>query len=432
MNDPSLAQYLAVTGTLPKLDQLAAQTVKIGFLAPLSGPVESWGLPGLQGATLWAERLNAEGGLLVGKQRHPVEIISYDTLDDPERTARGAQMLVDQERVCLIMTLGGTSLRAVQPFLNARKVLTSTLLPSDLSPDTPYLIAPSETHPVYVVTGVQYLCKTQRPKSVALCAQRDAMGMPSLATYRAAFKAEDVTLAAEVIYDPNGSEAEAERIVGEMMAADPDVLCWCTSYPSMVHALTEAAFKAGFTGAILSCTADGYQQLVDKTSRDFMEGFTFQFPDFDDPALADRAFFQQPRNFYNDYIQRFPDSWSAVSWEYAAILDLWRAAVQRASTVSPMSVLAAMKMGGQATHAFGTAQWWGREVFGIDNALVGDWPVVQIRKGKAQIMRFASVIAWLEEHEALLKAEMRELGQLWQQRTADPGPVMSRRVTGGL
>lgn len=432
MRDPSLAQYLAVTGILPKLDQLAVQTVKIGFLAPLSGPVESWGLPGLQGATLWAERLNAEGGLLVGRQRHPVEIISYDTLDDPERSASGAQMLVDQENVCFLMTLGGSSLRAVQPYLNARKVLTSTLLPSDLSPDTPYLIAPSETHPLYVVTGVQYLCKTQKPKSVALCAQKDAMGMPSLATYRAAFRAEGVKLAHEVTYTPSGAEVEADRIVAEMMAADPDVLCWCTSYPSMVHALTVAAYKADFKGMILSCTADGYQQLVEKTSKQFMEGFTFQFPDFDDPALVDRAFFQKPRSFFDEYNERFPNSWSAVSWEYAATLDLWRTAVQRASTVSPMSVLAAMKMGGVATHAFGKAHWWGRDVFGIDNALVGDWPVVQVRNGKARIMRYASVIDWLNDHEELLKVEMRELGQLWQQRTADRSPMISREVSSSL
>ena len=306
------------------------------------------------------------------------------------------------------------------------------MLPSDLSPDTPYLIAPSETHPLYVVTGVQYLCKTQKPKSVALCAQKDAMGMPSLATYRAAFRAEGVKLAHEVTYTPSGAEVEADRIVAEMMAADPDVLCWCTSYPSMVHALTVAAYKADFKGMILSCTADGYQQLVEKTSKQFMEGFTFQFPDFDDPALVDRAFFQKPRSFFDEYNERFPNSWSAVSWEYAATLDLWRTAVQRASTVSPMSVLAAMKMGGVATHAFGKAHWWGRDVFGIDNALVGDWPVVQVRNGKARIMRYASVIDWLNDHEELLKVEMRELGQLWQQRTADRSPMISREVSSSL
>jgi branched-chain amino acid transport system substrate-binding protein len=30
-----------------------ANTVNIGFLAPLSGPVESWGLPGLHGCRIW-------------------------------------------------------------------------------------------------------------------------------------------------------------------------------------------------------------------------------------------------------------------------------------------------------------------------------------------------------------------------------------------
>ena len=37
------------------------------------------------------------------------------------------------------------------------------------------------------------------------------------------------------------------------------------------------------------------------------------------------------------------------------------------------SVLAMMKVGGVGNHAFGEAAWWGRELFGIDNALVKRW-----------------------------------------------------------
>ena len=414
MNSPSLAQYLAVAGALPKLDQLAQQSVKIGLLAPLSGPVENWGLPGLHGCTLWAEQLNADGGLRVGKIRLPVKLVSYDTEDQPDRALSGAQKLVDEDRVSFLMTLGGTPLQHIQPYLNTRKILTSTLLPSDLSPDSPYLIAPSETHPLYVVTGADYLCTTDRPRSVALCAQDDAMGLPSLAAYRAAFRAQEVEIGAQVIYAPD--EQDADAILAKMMAANPDILCWCTSYPHMVHALTKAAYHAGFKGRILSCTANNYERLVRDTSVEFMEGFTFQLPDFDDPALNEQAAFEKPHQFFQAYNARFPGTWSAVSWEYAAILDLWKNAVQRPSSVSPMSVLAAMKMGGGATHAFGKARWWGRALFGIDNALVGDWPVVQIHAGRAQIMRFASVVDWLEAHEAILKEEMEALDQLWHQR----------------
>jgi branched-chain amino acid transport system substrate-binding protein len=223
---------------------------------------------------------------------------------------------------------------------------------------------------------------------------------------------------------------DVARIVQPMLACNPDILCWCTSYTPMVHAMTEYAYAQGFKGQILSCTLDQYDVLTARTSAEFMEGLVFQFPDFDDPALREKAFFfNQPKRFYQEYTTRFPNSWSAVSWEYAAILDIWHAAVEKADTVRPMSVLAAMKQLGHVTHAFGPAEWWGQDVFGIDNALVGDWPVVTMQDGKARIVEFGSVPKWLAAHGDLLKAEMQDLGQMWDQRLerARQGPALGAR-----
>ena len=184
-----------------------------------------------------------------------------------------------------------------------------------------------------------------------------------------------------------------------------------------VHALTLEAHAQGFKGQIISCTADNYQALVERTGKAFMEGFIFQFPDFDDPRLNDPGVnFNRPNEFYEEYNERFPGTWSAVSWEYVSILGLWRSAIELAGTVEPVSVLAAMKSGGRGAHAFGQAEWWGRELFGIDNALVGDWPVVVIRNGKARIAEFRSTIDWCKKHGDLLERHMRELGQMWDQR----------------
>jgi branched-chain amino acid transport system substrate-binding protein len=55
-------------------------------------------------------------------------------------------------------------------------------------------------------------------------------------------------------------------------------------------------------------------------------------------------------------------------------------------------------------------------MFGLDHTLIGDWPVVQIQGGKARIVDFGSIPDWLARHEALLRAEMAALGQLWHQR----------------
>ncbi|MGR3571561.1 ABC transporter substrate-binding protein [Brevirhabdus sp.] len=421
MSSSSFAHRLAIRGALPRLTVGVADTISIGFLGPLSGPVESWGLPGLNGCRIWADGINRAGGLLMGGRRHPLKLVPYDCGYDPQRAVKGARDLVQDHEVKLLLMLGGDTLAPVQDYLTDRKVLTSTLLPSDLSPDTPYLIAPSELHPIYNVTGVDWLGRmAPRLRRVAMCSQTDALGLPSLATYRAAFGAAGCAVVKEIQYDPKA--ADAVEIVAAMMAEGPDVLCWCTSYTPMVHALTEAAHAAGFGGQIISCTLDSYDRLVARTSVAFMEGTIFQFPDFDDPALAEKAFFfNRPKAFFDEYNRRFPDSWSAVSWEYAAILDIWHSAVERAGAVHPVSVLAAMKHSGQVMHAFGPARWWGEDIFGINNALVGDWPVVTIREGKARIAEFGSIPDWLARHGPLLKREMADLGQMWDQRQRGTG-----------
>lgn len=416
MSGPSLALSLAVRGQLRRFDVGMPDPVRVGFLAPLSGPAQSWGLPGLMGCRIWTDWINERGGLFVGGRRHPVDLVDYDCGFDPDRAAQGARELVQDRGVSILLMLGGDTFRAAASYLTDRKILTTTLLPSDLSPDTPYLIAPTEIHPLYTVTAVDWLAGS-RPEltRVALCSQIDALGLPSLATYRAAFRAAGRQIVKEVRYRPE--ETAADEIVGAMLAEAPDILCWCTSYEPMVHALTEAAHLAGFRGQIVSCTADNYPRMVARTSQRFMEGFLFQFPDFDDPVLRERPFFfNRPAAFYDEYNRRFQGAWTAVSWEYVAALDLWQAAVEDAGTVAPVSVLAAMKRAGRTETVFGDAEWMGQDLFGIDNALVGDWPVVRIEGAKARIVGFGSIPDWLARHGALLRAEWEALGQMWYQR----------------
>ncbi|QUS37144.1 ABC transporter substrate-binding protein [Falsirhodobacter algicola] len=425
MSSSSFAQRLAVNGSLPRLGGQNRAPVRIGFLTPLTGPEEYWGRPGLDGCRLWADEINAAGGMMVSGRRQRVEIVAFDSAVSPQATQAAARDMVENLRARLILTLGGDSFAPALPYLMERRALVATLLPSDLSPDTPYLIAPAEAHPLFNVTGVDWLARN-RPaaRRVALCAQTDSLGLPSLAVYRAAFEAAERAMVREVRYDPGSRDAAG--IVAAMLADDPDVLCWCSSAPPMMQALTEAAFAQGFRGEILACTADDYPRLIARTSGDFMSRCTFQFPDFDDPSLTETAFFfRRPKAFFDAYNRRFPGAWTAVSWEYASILDLWHSAVEIADTLAPVSVLAAMKRGREMPHAFGPARWWGEEIYGIDNALVGDWPVVRIIDGRARIVEFGSVLDWLGRNGPLLAQHLGALGQLWHQRRAGR-PAISR------
>ena len=407
----------ALSLAMPRLGINSKKYIKVGCLGPLSGKLKSWAAPGYHGSLLWAERVNADGGIKVGDRRYLVEIVPFDTEFSGERAIEGARKLVLEDGVKFLTMLGGNDFtRPVRDFINKHRILVTTLLPSDLSPDAPTLIAPSEVHPIYNVTGVDWL-KRNHPhiKTAAMCAQDDAHGLPSIATYRAAFEAAGIELVADHLFPVEPTDFSG--IVDKLLEPRPDLLCWDTAYEPFVHALTLEAYKRKFDGWLLSCTCDNYPELLAKTSNEFMERFVFQFPDFDDPLLNDPSVnFVDPNRFYDDFCTRFPGTWSAVSWDYASSLALWKSAVERARTFETMTVLAMMKVGGDGKHAFGDAIWWGRELFGIDNALVGKWPVVTIRDGHARIVEFGSVTAWWWKHSSLLIKHMRALNLMWDQR----------------
>ena len=106
------------------------------------------------------------------------------------------------------------------------------------------------------------VARANRPelKTVALCAQKDALGLPSLATYRAAFEAAGIGIVKEILYP--GAPHDPDAMVDVLLDANPDILCWDTAYEPFVHALTEAAYRRGFAGQILSCTCDNYPALI--------------------------------------------------------------------------------------------------------------------------------------------------------------------------
>lgn len=406
-----------MSAAMPRMGLGASKIIKVGFLAPLSGNVSAWGEPGLNGCLIWADWINSLGGMKVGRELYKVEIVPYDNEYDSDKTLLGLRKLIIEDDVQFIMMLGGDTLvPAIQEVINRRKMLVSTLLPSDLSPNTPYIIAPCEVHPIYNVTAVEWLKETfPELKTVAMCAQNDALGMPSVATYRAAFEVADIDVVREIFFPV--TTVDFKSIIEDMLSTNPDILCWDTAYEPFVHALTKEAYRQGFKGQMLSCTCDNYQQLIDETSKEFMEGFVFQFPDFDDPALNDsRVNLTDPNEFFEEFNRRYPGMWTAVSWEYVSILELWKEAVVRAGTFEPLSALAAMKAGGGTKNAFGEARWWGKELFGIDNALVGDWPVVVIRDGKARIVAFKSITSWWDKNGVVLVKHMRDLGQMWDQK----------------
>ena len=136
---------------------LPIPVLTIGMNVPKTGDYAPWGLPGFYGCEIMAKQLNEAGGVEIGGTTYDIAIASYDHAYDTEKAVQGFKKLVLEDEASMVMMLGGSTVAAVLPWATRRKVLTTTLLPSDITPESEYLFATCESHPLYNVTGVQWL-----------------------------------------------------------------------------------------------------------------------------------------------------------------------------------------------------------------------------------------------------------------------------------
>lgn len=399
----------AVTASTFPLSAFSAnKQLTVGMNVPLTGDLAPWGLPGLYGCEIIADRVNSAGGVEIAGTTYDINIASYDHGYDTEKALQGIKKLVLEDDAKMVMMLGGATVGAILPWATRKKVLTTTLLPSDITPDSEYLVATCESHPLYNVTGVVWLAENfPEAKTAAIVTNNDAeYGLQSAATYKAAFEVAGI----EVI-DTNlhGFDVtDFAPIVSSVLAKKPDIFCMATSF--YVTPIMEQLYHQGYEGKIISCTLDYYQEIIAKTSVDFVNGTIFQFPDFDDPMLMSEGIsFPDPAGFDAAFRKDHPNDWSAVAWEYPVILMNWLENAQAVGSVESVDVAPAM-LANKQQFVFGGGDWWGSQLWGLDNTLIGRWPVVVVTDGKARIQEYGDVAGWLAQNNDVLIKHMKEMG----------------------
>ena len=94
------------------------QEIKIGNIAPYSGPASAYGIIGRTAAAFF-RKVNDEGGINGRK----ITFISYDDAFSPPKAVEQARKLVESDEVLMVyQSVGTPSNAAIQKFLNARKV----------------------------------------------------------------------------------------------------------------------------------------------------------------------------------------------------------------------------------------------------------------------------------------------------------------------
>jgi len=239
------------------------KVIKIGMFSPMSGPAMAYGFDVINGARMWYDKINREGGIYGRK----IEVVLEDDRCNANDLVAAVKKLTEQDHVFLLN--GGSCSVAV---MGAREYVERARIPllmlnasgdGALYPPSPYLYGAFSISQ-HAVGGsmVQFAAEHLKAKKIGYINNDDAYGEWNLESAKAQVKRfSGVDIQVQSV-SPNITDVTAPLL--KIKAANPDVLL-LTAYARPVGLIVKRAFELGFNKPIvlaINSTAD-LKQLVD-------------------------------------------------------------------------------------------------------------------------------------------------------------------------
>jgi len=411
------------------------ETINIGFLAALSGPDAGWGLPGVTGNTIWIEAVNKTGGLLVGGKRYPLKMYKFDDEANASKALQGARQLVLEHDVKFINAIGGDPANATAPFLTKHKVIYASLVPTDMHPDRPYVVAGGDVTPqcnMFNALMAKMVLPSEkelgRPLRYALTTQDDIMSRQVGAWEVGAA----IAMGFEISYEKYFSvdTTDFAPIVTAIMATKPDVISLCEAWPEYQTLLWEQLYLQGFKGVVVQNYADWETNLTKippeyPAARHAIDSF----PLMDDPWWGASSWQASFTRLWNakygpgaseDVHRRM----TGIDWDHVVWLIPWCIGAQVAGEKTPGkwpsndAILAALREMSSFPTILGPGHMSGMEMFGIQNMIEQPVPMnmFDLKAKDKRIVAHMNFEPWFRAIKPIVMKAVKDRGQYYTQR----------------
>jgi len=173
---------------------LAEEAFKIGVITELSGDLATGGNITKRGYDLWAQEVNAKGGIDIKGKKYPVKLIYADAQSNPAAGAAAAERLITQEKVDFILGpySSGVTL-AVAPVVDKYKIpMITGSAESPLIWKNKFLYTFGTIPPINFTgaTSIKTLLDLKpTPKTIAIIGSNDAFSKATAEAYKSAAEA---------------------------------------------------------------------------------------------------------------------------------------------------------------------------------------------------------------------------------------------------
>jgi branched-chain amino acid transport system substrate-binding protein len=229
----------------------AADTIKIGFPIPLSGPVAVYGQPVLQGAQLAVSEINAKGGVLGRK----LELLVRDSKANADEAVRVSRELIIKDGVdFLVGTVTSAEAPAVSTVAKENKIVflapvAETTRLTDPQNIHPYVFRTNSNTDVEGLASAIMMARWKDVKTVATIGPDYAYGRDLIAAFVANLKKLRPDIKIVDQQWPKLGEPDFTSFITAQMSKKPDAVD-CVLFAGDFITFTKEATPLGYFKAI--------------------------------------------------------------------------------------------------------------------------------------------------------------------------------------
>jgi len=199
---------------------MAQETVKIGWLSSLTGPLSSSAIAENQGVLFAVDEINKAGGIL----GHPVELLTRDTAGDPVKALNLAQQLVFADKAQFIIgpVNSGESLATVPALAKAGvpNIVIGALDELINPAKYPLAFRTINTNSQWILAATNYAVEVLKRRKVAIIGDTSGYGTSSAKSAAALLTKLGITPVYSVLVDPNKTDLTDEMTKAQAAGAD--------------------------------------------------------------------------------------------------------------------------------------------------------------------------------------------------------------------
>jgi branched-chain amino acid transport system substrate-binding protein len=365
----------------------ATETLKIGLIEPMSGPISVVGLAFKRGYELYADKVNAEGGLQVGDKKYKLEIVSEDGKGSPEASGTAAKKLVLQDGITFVAgeilepasdAIYQVTSTAPNPTMHILSWVNVPFTPSDVSAKKPLqvrlAISPQDTN----LPDMDYLVKTY-PSAKKIAIVYPNIGYdPLIADVTALAKERGLEVVGSFPWE--FGTTDFVPVYSKALATKPDVIVALVS--AQADAQLRAARDLGYKGVFISTSPLAPEFFVKTAGAAnctdvIVNGMDMTHPTPEMATVRD-ASMKKYNEFESDELVGYDQVWTLAQL------------MQKAGSIDPEkvdAVLSQMTADGSLQTTYGAGRIGGAKAkYGTDRVLYRPLSVVRLMNGVPELV----------------------------------------------